>query len=284
MGIVAFTISCSSMTKPWRISLLALACGMTAGAWARGLNPETDISQNPAADARWLTLMIEAHEGLELAPVSLEFEARKCEERRAYGVGGQSQSGTTMMKALNFEDIVLERQPDSHRYKARIALDAGGPCQWQLKTLETFFTYRSNLPQVKGQLAKSSRIKIEFRNSKKAERAPNTLMRLDYFPVIFLEDKPAENQLRLRGKTLFFPPDFDPSASGLMKINLKVHEDKVLKASRNPQRPSSYLLHYPDGSTLATTTSRDGVGVTDARMFCLLSAKPSCDSVPEFED
>ena len=63
-----------------------------------------------------------------------------------------------------------------------------------------------------------------------------------------------------------------------------MHEDMALTVSRNPQQPSSYLLHYPDGSTL-TTNNRSGAGIDDARMRCLLSQrKQRCDQMPDDED
>ena len=60
---------------------------------------------------------------------------------------------------------------------------------------------------------------------------------------------------------------FDPSASGSLRLRLRMHEDMALTVSRTPKQPSSYLLHYPDGSTL-TTHYRSGAGIDDARMRC----------------
>ncbi len=272
------------MQNHLRSALLTLCCGTAANAWAAGLNPATDTRQSPAADARWLSLIVEAQEGLEPGPVSLEYEARQCMENRSYGVGGQSQSGTTKMKALNFEKPTLEKQAGSHNYQVRFALDAGGPCQWQLKAIETSFIYRSSLAQFRGQQLQSARLKINFRDSKKAVRSPDTRITLDYFPVIFVEEKPANSELKLRAKTVFLPPDFDPSALGSVRLRLRMHEDMALTVSRNPQQPSSYLLHYPDGSTL-TTNNRSGAGIDDARMRCLLSQrKQRCDQMPDDED
>ena len=276
--------SLTPRTHPWRSALLALCCCTAANAWAKGLNPDTDTSQSPAADARWLTLIFEAQEGLEPGPVTLEYEARKCMENRSYGVGGQSQSGTTKMKALDFEKPTLQRQPDSHNYQTRFALDAGGPCQWQLRAIETSFVYRSSLAQFRGQQLQSTWLKINFSDSKEAVRAPDTRITLDYFPVIFVEEKPAESELKLRAKTMFLPPDFDPSASGSLRLRIRMHEDKALTVSRDPKQRSSYLLHYPDGSTL-TTNYRSGAGVDDARMRCLLSQrKQRCEQMPDDDD
>lgn len=264
------------MRKRWKTLPLA-ACVFIIGctpAW--DLDHKADRTQSPAKDARWLTLIVKAESGVEPQPVTLEYESEKCKEARSYGVGGQSQSGVALMRASNYEKISLVRAPESHVYQARFAIDAGGSCQWKLVSLETAFKYQSNHQLVKGKEAISHKAQFTFRNQKDSVRIPNLNVSYEYFPVIYIKDDPSENEFRLQAKSLFFPPSLDPSESGTMILKPKVFVDRAMTVREDPQDRRSYLVGYPDGAT-GTSSYRDGVGVEDERMQCLLSpAKRDC--------
>lgn len=250
---------------------------MVGCAPALDLDQKADRTQSPPADARWLTLVVKPEGGLEPLPVSLEYESEKCEEARSYGVGGQSQSGTALMRASNFGKVELVREPADGEYKARLAIDAGGPCQWKLVSLETSFKYRSRNPLVNGREVVSHGNKIEFRSRKDSVRSPNVRMRFEYFPVVFVKDDPSKNEVRLQPKSGFFPPSFDPSASGTMSLEPRVFDDMAMTVRTAPGDSRSYLVTYPDGAT-GTSPYMDLVGVEDKRMQCLLSSgKRRCD-------
>ena len=236
-----------------------------------------DRTQSPGADARWLTLIVKGSEGVTPQPVTLEYESEKCQESRPYGVGGQSQSGRTRMRAVNFEQIKLIKQPDGNDYKARFAIDAGGRCQWKLVSLEAAFVFRSGHAQANGKEVRSNRTTFSFRDRKDAVRAPNVRMQLPYFPVILVKDDPRQNELQLRSKGLILPPGFDPSASGMMILEWQVFDDKAMLVREDTESRYRYFVTYPDGAT-GTNTSLGQVGVDDERMQCLLTAeKKNCD-------
>lgn len=264
------------MKKKLGIPLLAICSSVAGCAATWDLDQKADRTQSPSSNARWLTLVMNAEDGVEPMPVTLEYESEKCKEPRSYGVGGQSQSGVTLMRALNFEKINLVREPASDTYKARFPIDAGGSCQWKLVSLETSFKYRSAHRLAQGKEAISNREKFRFRNEKDSVHSPNVRMRYAYFPVILMEDDPSNNKIRLQPKSLFFPPSFDPSASGMMILEVKVFGDMAMTVRTAPQDSRRYLVTYPDGAT-STSSSRDTIGVEDERMQCLLSSgKQSC--------
>ncbi|MDR2299829.1 MAG: hypothetical protein LBE30_15965 [Comamonas sp.] len=255
------------MTPIWRISLLFFIACITGS--SRAEEPEVDTRQSPAADARWLTLIVQAENDIAPQPVSLEYQAGQCTESRSYGVGGQSQSGRMQMPALHFEKITLSKQTSSQRYQARIALDAGGSCQWKLVGLSTQFKYTSQHAQTKGQELLSQRIKIAFADRKNAVRKLDVLMRFQYFPVIYLADNPAQNSIKLQSGGFPDLPSFDPAESGTLMLQFKVFNDLAMTARVDPQNPYLYLTTYPDGATGATTSA----GVMDERMICLMQTR-----------
>lgn len=264
------------MKKRLGIPLFVICSFLVGCTSASDLDRKADRMQSPSADARWLTLIVKAADGVEPQPVTLQYASEKCKEATRYGVGGQSQSGTAMMRALNFEKVDLVREAAGDAYKARFAIDAGGACQWKLVSLETSFKYRSNHRLVKGKEVISHRNEFNFRSAKDAIRTPNVRAEFAYFPVIVLKDEPSKNELRLRPKSLFFPPNLDPSESGTMTLEVKVFEEMAMTVHADPHESYRYLVTYPDGAT-GTNTSIDTVGVEDARMQCLLSSgKKSC--------
>ncbi|MDL5037009.1 hypothetical protein [Comamonas resistens] len=260
--------------KKFAIALLML-CGPVFAVLA-----QVDRTHKPAEDARWITLIVQAQEGLQPLPISLKYEAQKCKEERPYGVGGQSQSGSMLMRALSFEKPSWTKKAGSHDYLLSFALDGGGDCQWQLQSLEFRLQYQSRDPRAKNQQAQSGQIDIDFRNDKSALRRADVRMKLDYFPVLVLGDDAAKNQLKLRAKMLYLLPHFDPPESGIIVLRSQVFEDMTLIARQSPEDRYSYLLQYPDGST-GKASSQDTIGVEDSRMQCLLeTGKPVCGKYP----
>ena len=238
---------------------------------------KADRTQNPPVDARWLELIMKTDAGVTPLPATLEYESGKCQEMRAYGVGGQSQSGSTMMRAQSFEHVDLVKEPEGHSYKARFAIDAGGRCEWKLVSLETSFMFKSSHPQAKGMEVRSNRATFTFRDRKDAVRAPNVRMKLTHFPVILVRDDPRQNELRLRAEGLFIPPSFDPSASGMMILEWKVLDGMAMLVREDAGSRYRYEVTYPDGAT-GTDTSVGQVGVDDERMQCLLKpGRRNCD-------
>ncbi|MEG2047984.1 MAG: hypothetical protein RR100_14130 [Comamonas sp.] len=266
------------MNKKFAAPLLGLFS--STAACTAALAQEADRTQAPPDNARWVTLIVQAQEGLQPLPILLKYEAQKCKEERAYGVGGQSQSGSMQMPALNFEKPPWTKKAGSHDYQMSFAIDAGGGCQWQLQSLQFRLQYQSRDLRVKGQQAQSGQIDIDFRNDKSALRRANVRMKLDYFPVVVLDEDAAKNQLRLRAKMLYFLPHFDPQESGIIMLRTQVFEDMTLNARQSPESRYSYLLQYPDGST-GKASSQDTIGVEDSRMQCLLeTGKSACSKYP----
>ena len=255
------------MTSNWRISLLAiLVCATGLG---RAEESEVDTRKSPPDNARWLTLIVQAEDDIAPQPVSLEYQAGQCSELRSYGVGGQSQSGRTRMPAVHFEKIDLSKEPSGQRYRARIALDAGGNCQWKLVGLSTQFKYTSPHAQTWGQELLSQRIQVVFADRKNAVRKLNVRMRFQYFPVIYLADKPEQNSIRLQSSGFPDLPSFDPEESGIMILQFKVFNDLAMTATADPQNRYLYRTTYPDGAT----GSANSVGVMDERMICLMETR-----------
>ncbi|RIX84706.1 hypothetical protein [Acidovorax cavernicola] len=254
---------------------LLMICFVLAGcASALDLDQKADRTQSPAANARWLTLVMKGNEGVEPLPVTLEYESEKCKEPRSYGVGGQSQSGTMLMRATHFEHVNLIKESVGDAYKARFAIDAGGSCQWKLVSLETSFKYRSNHPLAKGKEATSFRSRFRFGSEKNAVRTPGLRAELSYFPVIYIREDPSKNEVRLRSKSLFLPPSFDPPTSATLYLETNVFGDMAMTVRAAPQDRRSHLVTYPDGAT-GSSSSEGMVGVEDERMQCLLSSGKS---------
>lgn len=87
------------MQQKLGIPLLLICASVASCSSAVDPDRQADRTQSPAADARWLTLVMKAEEGIEPRPVTLEYVSDTCQEARPYGVGGQSQSGTALMRA-----------------------------------------------------------------------------------------------------------------------------------------------------------------------------------------
>lgn len=259
------------MKKSLAIPATLLCATLAACSFAREPAPLADRTQDPPADARWVTLIVNAGEGLVPQPVALEYQSEKCEESRSYGVGGQSQSGTALMRAQNFEKVELVREATGNAYKARIAIDAGGPCQWKLVSLDASFRHQSRHPLVPGKEVSTLAKQFYFRSGRDAIRTPGVRVKLAYFPVIFLRDQPLPNEMRLQPLSLYLPTHLDPTGSLTLMLEPRVAADKAMVVRADPQDSRWYLMTYPDGAT-GRSYSRDVIGVEDERMQCLLSA------------
>lgn len=222
-----------SHMKKLAIPVLMIFYSMVSCTSALGPGQEADRTQSPPTNARWLTLIMKAEDDVEPAPVSLKYESEKCKEVSHYGVGGQSQSGSTLMRALNFEKIDLVREPVSSTYKARIAIDAGGRCQWKLVSLETSIRYKSRNHLINGREVLSGRYELEFMNRKDSVRSSSARVQYSYIPVILVKGEPLKNEARLDLISGLIPPSFDPSTSITMTLEPKVFGDmaKTIRAA-----------------------------------------------------
>lgn len=219
--------------KKSSIPVLMICCSMIGCTSAFDPEQKADRAQNPPANARWLTLIVNAEDGVEPLPVTLKYQSEECKEMTPYGVGGQSQSGSAPMRAMSFEKIDLVKEPGAGAYKARFAIDAGGRCQWKLQSLETSIRYRDRLIN-NGREVISSGYELRFRNEKDAVRSSNVRVQYSYIPVISMRGEPSKSEVRLKLTSGLVPPSFDPATSATMTLEPKVFGDMATTDRRAP--------------------------------------------------
>ena len=214
----------------------------------------TDQTFSPPENARRVTVAVKVPEGITLLPMQMLYRSERCKSK-----GYNSSNEAYDIRGYNGFLQAFSTQGNSDIRQQRIAIDGGGPCQWQLNSLKVSFKIANNNPLVQGKEVIETHYIFDFDDygfsdgygTGKAKEARGELaLKTDFFPVVTRLDK---NDISLE----FFGGDtgyeqwsrrFRLQDTRSIYIAPVVHLNKVVTLTP-PDRSNDFTATYPDGST-----------------------------------
>ena len=228
-----------------------IACAVTL---LSGCDNRPDKTLSPPADAKWVDVTFRVPEGITLQPAGLLYRSLQCKSVRY-------NSSNEPHDIPGYNDI--ERPfgaPDGDNIRRlRVAVDGGGPCQWQLNSLMVNFRIADDVPLVKGKEVIDTSYIFDFGDyglsdgygtgRAKVFSEKMLVLNTDFFPIVANH---IDNTVSLKlfgGETGTekWRRRFSLSNTQHIAIEPVVHLMKVVVLNP-PDHPGNLTATYPDGS------------------------------------
>ena len=222
-----------------------------------GCDNRPDKTLSPPAGAKWVDVTFRMPEGITLQPAELLYRSAQCKSVRY-------NSSSEPHDIPGYNDI--ERPfgaPDADNIRRlRVAVDGGGPCQWQLNSLKVSFRIADDVSLVKGKEVIDTSYIFDFGDYGLSDGygtgrakvfSEKTLdINTDLFPVVFINHMFKKTTLKFFGGDTNYEKwgrRYRLSDTDIIYLYPLVHIDKpVILESPNPP-PGNISALYPDDSS-----------------------------------
>ncbi|MEW5233577.1 hypothetical protein ACLETW_18165 [Citrobacter portucalensis] len=220
-----------------------------------GCGDNTDQTLSPPDNARRVSVSFRMPEGITLMPMQILYRSEKCMDK-SYNSSFESYP----VQGYNGFTQPFVRQGMGGLWHISIAIDGGGPCQWQLNSLRVSFRIADNIPLVKGKEVIETSYIFDFGDyglsdgygTGRAKEVSGDLdLKTDYFPEVFISHLFNQTTLNLFGGNT--GPEkwrrrFRLRNTQNILIEPVIHFDKVVILTP-PDAPGKLTATYPDGSS-----------------------------------
>lgn len=239
------------MNFPIKITLL-LACIVLL----YRCGDKTDQTLSPPANARHVTVLFRMPEGITLMPMQVLYRSEKCMSK-SYNSSYESYP----VRGYNGFTQPFIRLGNSVIWQTGIAIDGGGPCQWQLNSLRVSFKIADNHPLVKEKKVIETSYIFDFDDyglsagygTGRAKKASGDLdLRTAFFPEIFISHLFKKTTVVLFGGDTNYEKwsrRYRLQDTQNIFIEPAIHIDKVVTLEGPNTRPGKITAIYPDGSS-----------------------------------
>lgn len=218
-----------------------------------GCDNHPDKTLTPPADAKWVDVTFRVPEGITLQPAELLYRSAQCKSVR-YNSSDEPHD----IPGYNDKERLFGAPDGGNNRRLRVAVDGGGPCQWQLNSLKVSFSIADNAALVKGKKVIATHYIFDFGDyglsdgygTGKARNVSGTLdIETDFYPMI---TKFTVNDISMK----FFGGDtatekwrrrFRLDDTKNIFIGPIVHLAKVVTLEP-PVKTDNWIAVYPDGS------------------------------------
>jgi len=235
------------------IKTVVTACGVTL---LSGCDNRPDKTLSPPAQAKWVDVTFQVPEGITLQPAELLYRSSQCKSVRY-----NSSNEPHYIPGVNDTERPFDTSDGDNIRRLRVAVEGGGPCQWQLNSLKVSFRIADDVPLVKGKEVIDTSYIFDFADyglsdgygAGRAKVFPDKTLQLntDLFPVVFINHMFKKTTLKLFGGDTNdnkWSRRYRLSGTDSIYLHPLVHIDKpVILESSNPPAGNINAL-YPDGS------------------------------------
>lgn len=219
-----------------------------------GCDSHTDQTLLPPDNARRVTVAVRVPEGITLLPMQMLYRSERCKSKDY-----NSSNEAYEIPGFNGFKQAFSPQGSGDLWQQNIAIDGGGPCQWQLNSLRVSFKIAESNPLVKGKKVIETSYIFDFGDyglsdgygTGRAKDASGDLdLKTDFFPMV---THFADDDISLK----FFGGDTGPEKwrrrfrlHDTQKILIEpiVHFAKVVTLDP-PDKLGNWMATYPDGSS-----------------------------------
>ena len=228
-----------------------IACAVTL---LSGCDNRPDKTLSPPADAKWVDVTFRVPEGITLQPAGLLYRSLQCKSVR-YNSSNEPHD----IPGYNDIERPFGASDGDNIRRLRVAVDGGGPCQWQLNSLMVNFRIADDVPLAKGKEVIDTSYIFDFGDyglsdgygtgRAKVFSEKILVLNTDFFPIVANH---IDNTVSLKlfgGETGTekWRRRFSLSNTQHIAIEPVVHLMKVVVLNP-PDHPGNLTATYPDGS------------------------------------
>ncbi|BEM75214.1 hypothetical protein SME36J_46370 [Serratia marcescens] len=235
--------------------LSKIAVFLSAVVLLSGCDSHTDQTLLPPDNARRVTVAVRVPEGITLLPMQMLYRSERCKSKDY-----NSSNEAYEIRGFNGFKQAFRPQGSGDLWQQRIAIDGGGPCQWQLNSLRVSFKIADNNPLVKGKKVIETSYIFDFDDyglsdgygTGRAKEASGDLdLKTDFFPMTYISHMFNETVIEMFGGDT----DYGQWSRRYRLRNTKniviepmFHAEKGVSLEADRERGIGMMITYPDGS------------------------------------
>lgn len=210
---------------------------------------------SPPAGAKWVDVTFRVPQGITLQPAELLYRSARCKSVRY-------NSSDEPHDIPGYNDI--ERPfgaPDGDNIRRlRVAVDGGGPCQWQLNSLKVSFRIADDAPLVRGKEVIDTSYIFDFGDyglsdgygtgRAKVFSGKYLELKTDFFPMTYISHMFNKTTLKLFGGDTDYENwsrRYKIKSTELIVLDPIFHAEKNVSIKADIQRGFGMVITYPGG-------------------------------------
>ncbi|WP_235895345.1 hypothetical protein [Yersinia vastinensis] len=220
-----------------------------------GCDSRTDQTLSPPDNARRVTVEFKVPNGTTLLPMQVLYRSDTCKSK-SYNSSNEAYE----VRGYNGFKQAFSQQGSGDIWQQRIAIDGGGPCQWQLNSLKVSFKIADNNPLVKWKEVIETNYIFDFDDyglsdgyeTGRAKEASGDLdLKTDFFPMTYISHMFNETIIEMfGGETNYEKWSRRYRLHDTQKIVIEpiFHAEKGVLLEADRERGVGMVITYPDGS------------------------------------
>ena len=236
-------------------SLSKIAVFLPAVVLLSGCDGHTDQTLLPPDNARRVTVAVRVPEGITLLPMQMLYRSERCKSKDY-----NSSNKAYEIRGFNGFKQAFRPQGSGDILQQNIAVDGGGPCQWQLNSLRVSFKISDSNPLVTGKKVIETSYIFDFDDyglsdgygTGRAKEVSGDLdLKTDFFPMTYISHMFNETIIEMFGGNT----DYEQSSRRYRLRNTKniviepmFHAEKNVSLEADKQRGVGMVITYPDGN------------------------------------
>lgn len=220
-----------------------------------GCGDHTDRTLDPPPNAKWVDVVFRVPEGITLLPMEVLYRSERCKTVR-YNSSNEPHD----IPGYNDLEKPYSQQGSSNTWQARVAIDGGGWCQWQLNSLRVSFKIADNNPLIKGKKVIDTNYIFDFDDyglsdgygtGRAKETSGDLELKAEFFPMV-INHIDNEVDLSLFGGNTGYEQwrrRYKINNTQKIYIEPQIHFNQVVTLTPPAIRPGDLTATYPDGSS-----------------------------------
>lgn len=221
-----------------------------------GCDSHTDPTLLPPDNARRVTVAVRVPDGITLLPMQVLYRSERCKSKD-YNSSNESYE----IRGFKGFKQAFSPQVSGDLWQQNIAIDGGGPCQWQLNSLRVSFKIADNNPLVKGKKVIETSYIFDFDDyglsdgygtGRAKETSGDLDLKTDFFPILIHHIDNTIDLSLFGGDTRYeqWRRRYKLRDSKSINIEPLVHFNKEVTLTPPDIRPGNLTATYPDGSSV----------------------------------
>lgn len=220
-----------------------------------GCDNRPDKTLSPPEGAKWVDVTFQVPEGMSLQPAELLYRSAQCKSVRY-------NSSNEPHDIPGYNDV--ERPfgvPDGNNVRRlRVAVDGGGPCQWQLNSLMVSFRIADDIPLVKGKEVIDTSYIFDFGDYGLSDgygtgrarvfSGERLELKTDFFPMTYISHMLNKTTLKLFGgdtDSEKWSRRYQLKNTEFITIDPMFHAKKSVSIEADKKRGFGMVITYPGG-------------------------------------
>ncbi|WP_454843717.1 hypothetical protein [Rahnella aceris] len=220
-----------------------------------GCDNTPDRTQSPPQNAKWIDVVFTLPADTVLLPMEVLYRSDKCKTVR-YNSSNEPHD----IPGYNDFEKPFGQQGSSNIWRAHIAIDGGGKCQWQLNSIKVSFRIADNNPLVQGKKGFATNYIFDFDDygfsdgygtGRAIMVSGNLELKTDFFPMVIINQMFNQTSIEMfGGDTNYDRWSRRYKLQDTQKIAIEpiLHSQKEVLLQGDEERGVGMMITYPNGS------------------------------------